>query len=77
MLLKHGAKVNAQDKQGWTGIHYSTYKGYENTVSVLLKHDANQFLQDKDGTSAYNVAQKLINKKEPHRLRILDMLRVC
>lgn len=27
VLLENKAKVDAQDKKGWTPIHYATYKG--------------------------------------------------
>lgn len=35
VLLKNGAKVNAQDQIRWTSLHYSAYQGYENTVSFI------------------------------------------
>lgn len=76
-MLNNKVKVNAADKYGWTALHYAVHKGFENRVSLLLKHDANQFLRDKHGRSALNVAEKLLNDKEPHRQRILDMLRLC
>lgn len=50
--------------------------GHENTVSVLLKHDANQFLKDKNGVDAFKMAQEL-NDDSPSRKNIYDMLSFC
>lgn len=50
--------------------------GYENTVSVLLKYDANQFQKNNDGKDAYASAEEL-NNKTPVRQHIFEMMAAC
>lgn len=70
--------MNAQDNQGWAPIHYATYKGYENTVSVLLKFDADKFLVNKDGKSAHEIGKEEMEKNRTQsRINIYKMLEAC
>ena len=36
-LIRHGANPNLKDKDGWTSLHMTALKQYEEVVQVLLK----------------------------------------
>jgi len=40
-LLKKGANVNAQNKDGWNALMWASAKGYISTCAILLEHGAN------------------------------------
>ena len=44
-LLQNGAKIDAQDNRGWTGLHYATFQGHQNVVKLLLESGANKELR--------------------------------
>lgn len=37
-LLRAGASVKAQNKQGWTGLHVAGFGGYETLAQMLIDH---------------------------------------
>lgn len=51
LLLQNGAKVNVQDKYGWTALFYASYFGHANCAEVLLERGAHINLVDQDGMS--------------------------
>lgn len=57
LLLKSGALVDAQDDlQGNTALHKAAWKGYSQTVKILMKHKANVCIKNKGGFSALHLA---------------------
>ena len=40
VLLRHGAKVNAQDKQGYTALALAVFNGFTGIVDLLLQKNA-------------------------------------
>ena len=48
-LLLFGALVNAQDEKGATSIMYAAERGHVKVVHLLLDHDADVIIQDRDG----------------------------
>jgi len=40
VLLRHGAKVNVQDKHGHTALSVAIYNGFTGIVDVLLRKNA-------------------------------------
>ncbi len=47
-LIEGGADVHATNSEGRTALHLAAYYGSEETVKVLLKHDANSDVFTKD-----------------------------
>ncbi len=47
-LIEGGADVHATNSEGKTALHLAAYYGSEETVKVLLKHDANSDVFTKD-----------------------------
>ena len=63
MLLKRGANINWQDKNGNTPLHIAAQKGTPEILESLLRANAKDFLQNKQGDTAYAVAIKS-NRKD-------------
>jgi len=40
VLLRHGAKVNQQDKHGQTALTFAVYNGFHRVAQVLLHYNA-------------------------------------
>lgn len=41
-LLQSGAKIDIQDKRGWTCLFYATYQGHHEVVKMLLENGADK-----------------------------------
>jgi ankyrin repeat protein len=70
LLLKHGAKVNDQDRFGRSALMDAAFKGQVKTVKFLLANGANPRLKDDDGKTAWDLA------KENGHTEILPLLEV-
>jgi len=44
-LLQNGAKIDTQDKRGWTCLFYATFQGHLNVVKMLLENGADKELR--------------------------------
>lgn len=44
-LLQSGAKIDIQDKRGWTCLFYATYQGHQKVVELLLENHADKELR--------------------------------
>jgi ankyrin repeat protein len=58
LLLKHGADIHAQNKDGWTPLHRASYNGALEVVHVLLEHGADVEVKAKDGETALQAAAR-------------------
>ena len=45
VLLQNGAKIDIQDKRGWTCLFYATYQGHQKVVKLLLENGADKELR--------------------------------
>ncbi len=57
-LLERGAKVDAQDKIGWTPLHYAALNENEVLVKLLLSYGASVETINADGITALHIAAK-------------------
>ncbi|XP_036913740.1 ankyrin repeat domain-containing protein 61 [Sturnira hondurensis] len=51
LLLRHGAKVNAQDHNGQTAIHEACFAGRQAVISLLLEFEADVNILTRNGES--------------------------
>ncbi|KAI4375920.1 hypothetical protein MLD38_013734 [Melastoma candidum] len=49
LVAVHNAEYDVPDNDGRTPLHWAAYKGYPDTIRLLLFRDASQERQDKDG----------------------------
>ncbi|WCJ18128.1 Ankyrin repeat family protein with DHHC zinc finger domain [Euphorbia peplus] len=49
LVVKYHADFDAPDNEGRSPLHWASYKGYADTVRLLLFRDASQGRQDKEG----------------------------
>ncbi len=53
LLIENGAEVNRIEKtNGWTALIWAAKQGHDETVKVLLKHQADKFIKDYSGSIA-------------------------
>ena len=58
-LLKHGAQINRQEKDGWTALHYAVhFNTRKDMAAQLLKHKADPNIPSKQGVTALMLAQQ-------------------
>gem|GEM_PF-1260912 len=56
MLVKIGANVNTQSKNGWTPLHYTALNGHLLVALELIRARANVNAQNNDGNTPLNLA---------------------
>ncbi|NXY03849.1 ANKK1 protein, partial [Pteruthius melanotis] len=56
LLLDHRARVDAQERDGWTPLHLAAQNDFENVARVLLSRQADPNTQEVDGKTALHVA---------------------
>jgi ankyrin repeat protein len=72
LLVRHGAEINAQTREGTTALHLAARAGHAEVVLLLLKYLANHTLQDAQGHTATHYAQQaghldIVKHIEQHR----------
>ncbi|XP_024939571.1 arf-GAP with coiled-coil, ANK repeat and PH domain-containing protein 2 isoform X2 [Cephus cinctus] len=60
-LLLNGARINCQDIEGKTPLYLATELGHTAQVCLLLKHRADQHIQDESGVKPLSIAVKEAN----------------
>ncbi|XP_011703691.1 PREDICTED: arf-GAP with coiled-coil, ANK repeat and PH domain-containing protein 2 [Wasmannia auropunctata] len=60
-LLLNGARINCQDTEGKTPLHLATELGHTAQVCLLLKHRADQHIEDESGIKPLSIAVKEAN----------------
>ena len=55
-LIKGGAKLDGKDNSGRSPLHEAARKGSDETIGVLLKHDADINAVDRKGYTTLHVA---------------------
>jgi len=60
LLLESGARVDMQDTNGSTALHYSVWRASPEDVSVLLMYKANPNIQNTAGDTPLDLAQTAI-----------------
>ncbi|XP_077121121.1 ankyrin repeat, SAM and basic leucine zipper domain-containing protein 1 isoform X2 [Ranitomeya variabilis] len=68
LLVAHGAAINAQDENGFTGLTWAAHSGHKNTVLKLLELGADIRLPTKTGNTAADIA------RENNHLEIFSIL---
>ena len=92
ILLRHGADVNLQAKDGTTALMFASMHGYGDFVAILLDHSAQIDVQDHKGWSALhhavqanlgNIIELLLGRgadiglKTKNRQTVLDIAIEC
>jgi hypothetical protein len=72
LLIRHGAEINVQTREGATALHLAARAGHAEVVLLLLKYLANHTLQDAQGHTATHYAQQaghrdIVKHIEQHR----------
>lgn len=70
-LLQNGAKIDAQDKRGWTGLFYATYQGHHMVVQLLLENGADMELRE----YRFGLTPLLAAAKEGHEVIFEELVR--
>ena len=60
LLLAHGANVNATKEGEWTPLMVAAFNGYLTLVKLLIKYNANIYIEKNDG----QVASELTNRPD-------------
>ena len=59
LLIEKGADVNRiETTNGWTALIWATKRGHEETVQVLINHQADKSIKDYTGLNAIDYAQQ-------------------
>ncbi|XP_017881331.1 arf-GAP with coiled-coil, ANK repeat and PH domain-containing protein 2 isoform X1 [Ceratina calcarata] len=60
-LILNGARINCQDAEGKTPLYLATELGHTAQVCLLLKHRADQHIEDESGVKPLSIAVKEAN----------------
>jgi ankyrin repeat protein len=74
LLLECGVDVNAQEKHGWTSLHWAAFKGRVEVAQVLLGHGANAKLETEKGETALNLASLGEYDSEENGVSVVQLL---
>ncbi|GAA5801767.1 DIL domain-containing protein [Helicostylum pulchrum] len=67
-LLQVGAKVDVQDKIGWTALMWATTNGHGQIVKLLLEYSASSSTRSRSGRTIYD----LVDTENEHMVSILS-----
>lgn len=56
LLLRSGALIDYENKDGWTTLHVTAREGSTEIVKLLLHHKADPFKTTKNGRTALHIA---------------------
>jgi len=56
--LKHGARINARNKNGWTPLHYAAFKKNADAVQLLISKGADINAKTYQGETVFSLAAK-------------------
>jgi ankyrin repeat protein len=68
-LIEKGAKINAQDNNGHSGLHLACIAGNTGNVDLLMAYGINPFLRNRDGERAVDV----VSSKNAEMLEKIDL----
>lgn len=68
VLIKHGAKVDAQDGHDWTALMWASWSGMPTVVDQLLKSNASHSIAGRQGYTALSLAAMRGNADIAERL---------
>jgi ankyrin repeat protein len=74
LLLECGVDVNAQEKHGWTSLHWAAFKGRVKVAQVLLGHGANAKWETEKGETALNLVSRGEYDSEEHGVSVARLL---
>ncbi|MEZ0260023.1 MAG: ankyrin repeat domain-containing protein [Alphaproteobacteria bacterium] len=67
-LLSRGANVNAAGVTGWTPLMYAASYNYPTAAKLLLSHQADLHLKNRNGQTAYEIS---LERKNPEMTEML------
>ena len=70
-LADHPEMINYQNDQGWTSLMLAIRNCSESTVEILLKHNPNIHLQNKNGETALSLYFKYFSKHPINKILLL------
>jgi len=72
LLLERGASINAKNAKGKTPLHYAISSENEECVDFLLINGADPSLPTKNGTTAFDLVEKILNLRIKERIQKLE-----
>ncbi|CAH1262318.1 PPP1R27 [Branchiostoma lanceolatum] len=58
LLVRHGAKVNCQDEDGWTPLHAAVAEGHPQVARFLLRSGARRSVRNADGDTPEELVEE-------------------